>query len=162
MVIGSDLDQFNRLLAEDRRDRALGKEPRYIEFGEPDPSTDAGSYKATFGDAERRNDHARVTLGSFELTLAHDIRHLMRLIAPTPLRMVLADQDTTCPFATALEAYASAMEPKSLLVHSRHHYSVYTTWKDVAITAAREWFVRHLNPEVQVTAAAHAVLEQTA
>lgn len=158
MVIGSDLDQFNQLLTQDRRDRALGKQPRYVEFGEADPSTDAGSYKATFGDEERRNDHARVTLRSFEQTLAHDIRHLMPLIAPTPLRMILADHDTTCPVAAALEAYASALEPKSLLVLPGHHYSLYTTWKDVAITAARDWFVRHLTPHVQASAAGHPVI----
>ncbi len=147
MVIGSDLGQFNQVLAQDRRDRALGEQPRYIEFGEADPSTPAGSYKATFGDEERRNDHARVTLRSFEQTLAHDIRHLVPLIAPTPLRMILADQDTTCPFPIALEAYVSAREPKSLVVLPGHHYSLYTTWKDVAISVAREFFVEHLTPQ---------------
>lgn len=152
-VMGSDLNQFNRHLAEDRRDRALGKEPRYILFGEQDPSTPAGSYHATFGDEELRNYNGRVSLRSFEPTLAHDIRHLMKLIAPTPLRMILASEDTTCPFTIALEAYSSALEPKSLIVLPGHHYSLYTTWKDTAIAAAREWFVEHLISEAPLPAA---------
>jgi hypothetical protein len=143
MLTGGDVDQFNRVLADDRRDRALGKPPQYITF-ETGPDTEYGEYWATFGAAERRNWTPRVTVRSLEPSLASDIRHLMKLIAPKPLRMIVADHDTVCPTDGQLAAYADALEPKSLIRLSGHHYSVYTTWKDATIAAAREWFVEHL------------------
>ena len=145
-VTGGDLDLYYRVLAEDRRDRALGKEPRYIQF-ENDPSADYDQYWATFGEEERRNWNPRLTVRSFEPTPLDDILHLMKRIAPTPLRMILTDQDTLCSTPTQLEAYASALEPKSLLVVPGTHYSIYTKGKDTSITAAREWFVEHLTSE---------------
>ncbi len=140
---GGNVDQFYRDLAEDRRDRALGKEPRYIAF-DTDPTTQHGRYWATFGEAEHRNWNPRVTLRSFEPTLASDIMHLMKLIAPTPLRMIVADEDIVCPTAGQLEAYAAALEPKSFVLLPSDHYSAYTVCKEKAIAAAREWFVEHL------------------
>jgi hypothetical protein len=121
----------------------LGEPPRYVEFAN-DPSTDYGSYWATFGDAEKRNWNPRITLRSFEATVIDDILPLMAKIAPTPLRMILTDQDTLCSTPRQLEAFAAAGEPKSLMVLPGHHYALYTTWKDAAIAAARAWFVEHL------------------
>jgi uncharacterized protein len=142
MSNGGDVDQFYRDLAEDRRDRALGKEPRYITF-DTGPGTDYGQYWAGFGEAERRNWNPRITLRSLEPSLASDIRHLIKLISPTPLRMVLADGDY---LEGQMEAYEAALEPKSLIRVEGSHYSVYTTWKDKTINAAREWFTQHLAP----------------
>ncbi len=138
-----DLGKFYNVLAEDRRGRALGEPPRYVEFAN-DPGTDYGSYWATFGDAEKRNWNPRITLRSFEVTVLDDILPLMAKIAPTPLRMILTDQDTLCSTPRQLEAFAAAGEPKSLMVLPGHHYALYTTWKDAAIAAARAWFVEHL------------------
>ena len=143
MMLGCDVEQFNRMLADDRRDRALGNPPRYITF-DTGPDTEYGEYWATFGVAERRNWNPRLTIRSLEPTLASDIRHLMKLIAPKPLRMIVADRDTVCPTDGQLAAFAGAGEPKSLVRLNGHHYCVYTTWKDVAIASAREWFVEHL------------------
>jgi uncharacterized protein len=143
---GSDVEQFYRVLADDRRERALGKDPQYIPF-DTAPDSQHGGYWATFGEQERRNWNPRVTLRSFEPALGADIRHLMKRISPTPLRMVVADQDTLSPTADQLEAFAQALEPKSLVLVHGHHYSVYTVWKDKTIAAAREWFVEHLTPQ---------------
>jgi fermentation-respiration switch protein FrsA (DUF1100 family) len=143
MVSGGDVAAFLRALAEDRADRALGGEPRYVVF-ENDPSSDHGSYWATFGEAERRNWNPRVTLRSLEPSLASDITHLMGRIAPTPLLMIVADKDTMCPIDGQLQAFASAGEPKSLVVVKGHHYCAYTDRKREAVAAARAWFVEHL------------------
>ena len=94
--------------------------------------------------SEKRNWNPRVTLRSFEVTILDDILPLMAKIAPTPLRMILTDQDTLCSTPRQLEAFAAAGEPKSLMVLPGHHYALYTTWKDAAIAAARAWFVEHL------------------
>jgi fermentation-respiration switch protein FrsA (DUF1100 family) len=68
----------------------------------------------------------------------------MKRIAPKPLRMMVAGRDTVCPTDGQLAAFADALEPKSLIRFSGHYYSVYTTWKDAAIAAEREWFAEHL------------------
>ncbi|WP_225440126.1 alpha/beta hydrolase [Amycolatopsis eburnea] len=145
-ISDGDVDAYERALADDRRDRALGKEPRYIHFPE-DPTTDYGSHFATFGDEERRNWNKRVTLRSFEPTPIDDIMPLMKQIAPTPLRMILTNPDADCSTDLQLAAYAAAGEPKSIMVLPGHHYILYTEWKDVAVAAARDWFVEHLTRE---------------
>jgi dienelactone hydrolase len=146
MATGGDLAAFLQALSDDRRDRALGREPRYIAF-ENDPNTEHGGYWATFGEAERRNWNPRVTLRSLEPSLASNIMHLMGRIAPTPLMMIVADQDTMCPTEGQLRAFAAAGEPKSLVVVKGHHYCAYLDRKPEAVEAARAWFARHLGAQ---------------
>jgi len=139
---GAGVDEFYRVLAEDRRERASGNDPRYITFEHDDPDAEHADYWATFGKAEQRNWNRRLTLRSFEPALGTDIMFLMRDIAPTPLLMILADADTSG--RDQLAAFEAAGEPKSLLMLHGHHYSVYTEHKEQAIAAARDWFVEHL------------------
>jgi uncharacterized protein len=148
MFSGGDVALFNRDLAEDRRDRAMGKEPRYVAL-DPDPSAEHYERNMAFGEAELRNYKNRLTMRSFAPTIAHEITHLMRRISPKPLRMVLTEGDTL--FAGQMEAFNAALEPKSLIVFPGHHYALYaqgkerdTTGLDKAVAAAREWFVEHL------------------
>jgi len=140
---GDDHEQYHRALADDRRDRALGKEPRYVSFENPDVEDDggAGEYQSTWGEAERRNYQPRITLQSFQPTVLSDMTPLMAQISPTPLRMLIADGDF---LPAQREAFEAALEPKSLLEFEGHHYSLYTSYKQEAITAAREWFSEYL------------------
>jgi len=147
---GGDLDRYYQELADDRRDRALGKEPRSIAFANPDGDDDgdddgSGAYPATWGDEQRRNSKGRITLQSYQPTVLIDMTPLMELIAPTPLRMLVADGDV---LPGQREAFEAALEPKSLVAFKGHHYSLYTTAKEEAIASAREWFVEHLTPTV--------------
>ena len=59
----------------------------------------------------------------------------MGLIAPLPLRTLLADGDFV---PGQWEAFESASEPKSLVELKGHHYSPYTTAKEEAIASSRE------------------------
>jgi uncharacterized protein len=146
MATGSpDVEAFDQLLAKDRRDRALGQEPIYLPIDEH--NGDHAAYWATFGEAERRNFNPRMTLRSFEPTLADDIAGLIKTISPTPLRMILTDRDTMCDTNYQLEVYATAKEPKSLMVLPGNHYGLYLDGKEASIAAAREWFMIHLKPE---------------
>ena len=139
---GEDVERYHRALADDRRARALGQEPRYIAFESPEGSdTGDGEYQATWGEEERRNYKGRVTLQSYQPTILADITPLMSQIAPTPLLMLIADNDV---LPAQHEAFESALEPKSLVELPGHHYSLYTTAKDDAIAYAREWFVEHM------------------
>lgn len=66
-----------------------------------------------------------VTLRSIDLALAYDVTPYVPRISPTPLLMILADDDTTTPTDLALEAFALAREPKQVVVMPGHHYRVY-------------------------------------
>lgn len=143
LMTEGDVDAAKQVLVADRNSRAMGGEPQYVEFPN-DPNTDYGSYWATFGEAEKRNWTPRVSLQSFWPTMADDVMALMPKIAPRPLLMIIADEEHPVLLASQRAAYEAAGEPKSLLVGHGHHYSVYTTWKDEAIGAAREWFAEYL------------------
>jgi hypothetical protein len=115
----------------------------------PGPDDDVYERLLAFGDEELRNYKSRLTLRSFEPTVAHEIAHLMSLISPKPLRMVLTEQDIQ--YASQIEAFDAALEPKSLIVLPGHHYALYAQGKGrdtiglgKAVHAARTWFVEHL------------------
>ncbi len=139
---GEDLERYHRALADDRRGRALGQEPRYVAFDSPEGSdTGDGEYQATWGEEELRNYRGRVTLQTYQPTVLTDMTPFMAQIAPTPLLMLIADNDI---LPGQREAFASAQEPKSLVELPGHHYSLYTTAKAAAIASAREWLLEHL------------------
>src|SRR6185312_5337815 len=69
----------------------------------PGPDDDVYERLLAFGDEELRNYKIRLTLRSFEPTVAHEIAHLMSLISPKPLRMVLTEQDIQ--YASQIEAF---------------------------------------------------------
>ena len=145
---GGDVAQFYRDLADDRRDRALGKEPRYM-VHQPDPSAEHYERGLAFNEEERRNAKGRLTIRSFEPTLALDIVPLMQSISPKPLRMVLTERDVL--MVGQMVAYNAALQPKSLIVFPGNHYDLYpqgedrdTTARDKAIDDARKWFVDQL------------------
>jgi uncharacterized protein len=66
-----------------------------------------------------------VTLRSIDLALAYDVTPYLPRISPTPLLMILTDDDTTTPTDLALEAFALAREPKQVVILPGHHYRVY-------------------------------------
>jgi uncharacterized protein len=66
-----------------------------------------------------------VTLRSIDLALAYDVTPYLPRIAPTPLLMIITDDDTTTPTDLSLEAFNTAREPKQLVVLPGHHYRVY-------------------------------------
>ena len=140
-LVGGDPAQLKQIMAEDRRERALGRPPRYVEF-DTGPGTEHYDYWSTFGDEERRNWTPHMTLRSLEPTPVTDVRPLMPEISPTPLRMIVTENDFM--YAGQMEAYAAALEPKSLVVLPGNHYAAYTMAKTEAIAATCEWFVEHL------------------
>jgi fermentation-respiration switch protein FrsA (DUF1100 family) len=87
-----------------------------------------------------------ITLRSLELLAGYDPRDYVARIAPTPLLMVLATQDTQTPYAGQLAAFERGGEPKRLVQVDGRHYDVYTKLFDKTSGAACDWFVRHLRP----------------
>lgn len=65
-------------------------------------------------------------------------------VAPTPLMMIVASHDTVTPTDLALQAYETALQPKSLEIVQGGHFDPYVTKFAQASGAAIAWFTQHL------------------
>jgi len=88
-----------------------------------------------------------ITLRSLELLGGYEPGGYVERVAPTPLMMVLATQDTQTPHAGQLAAFHRAGEPKRLVRLEGRHYDPYTAQFAAASGAARDWFLQHLRPD---------------
>jgi len=143
-----------RAFAADRAARLQGAEPvrrRVIpEAGQPglyDGPDAVAFWGAAAGLSAGRWDNA-VTLRSMELASEYEPAASIARIGPTPLLMVVADDDTVTPTDLALAAYRDATEPKRLCLIPGGHFDPYDRCFAQAATAARDWFLVHLAPAV--------------
>lgn len=90
-----------------------------------------------------------VSVQSFAPSLADDLMPLMLRIAPRPMLMLLASDDTAGLTNSQLAAYQAVAGPKSLKVYAGHHYSLCTRWKAHALAAAVDWFSTYLSASPQ-------------
>lgn len=88
----------------------------------------------------------QLTLRSLEMLREYEPHSFVARIAPTPLLMIVADNDTQTPVAGQLEAFALAGEPRRLVRLPCRHYDPYMGQFAAASGAARDWFVEHLKP----------------
>lgn len=139
---GDDLERFWQEIAEDHKNRTLGGAPRYLSWVRGSGDDSKIAFLSTLSEAERRNYKGRVTLQSFQPTSLIDITPLFDLICPIPILFILAENDH---LLGQREAYEAIKEPKSLVTIAGDHWAPYTTSKEAATRAAKEWFVKHLN-----------------
>jgi hypothetical protein len=88
----------------------------------------------------------RVTVESLEKFAAYDPTGPIGLISPTPLLMIVAENDHIIPFSLATAAFARAGDPKELLSLPCNHADVYNVepWLSQSAEAAADWFSTHL------------------
>jgi cephalosporin-C deacetylase-like acetyl esterase len=96
----------------------------------------------------------RMTLRSLELVASYMPKDFAAQIAPTPLLMLVAEEDEITPSGPQLEAFEAAGTPKELLRFPCRHYDVYTALQAETAAAARDFLVRHLAPQAVPTGAA--------
>lgn len=89
----------------------------------------------------------RVTLESMEKFLEYTPGGNIHRISPTPLLMVVAEDDRLTPTDLALEAYERAREPKKLVVFKGGHFDAYQepglkTTAGAAVDWFRQWLMR--------------------
>lgn len=149
-------DQFAPLRAgfdADRAGRAAGQPPLTMQVAFEDdpaepaalPTQDTHDYFLTAAAERAPSWRNEVTLRSIEMLTEYEPGAYIANISPTPLMMVVADQDHVTPVDLALEAYSRAREPKSLLVLEGGHFEVYTGPNFTLSSAAqRDWFLTHL------------------
>ncbi len=92
--------------------------------------------------------HNEITVSSLAQVLEHQPASFAEDIAPTPLLMIVANQDRTAPPEPALAAFHRAGQPKRLVTFDGDHYDVYERPEivELATGAARDFFRTHLTP----------------
>jgi fermentation-respiration switch protein FrsA (DUF1100 family) len=86
----------------------------------------------------------RVTLRSSFAASMYEPGVWVSRISPTPLLMVIANDDRVTMTDLELEAYERALEPKRLVLVPGHHFDPYDAAFDLASGAAVDWFTLHL------------------
>lgn len=141
---GDDFEGFCEALADDQKARMMGKEPRYIPFVKATGDDAKAAYISSMSDVELRNYSGNLTLQSYKPTTLTDVTLLVPLIAPTPVRFVLAEKDF---LPGQQEAYQATNEPKSLVSIAGDHFAPYTTSKQESIKATKEFFTQYLHAD---------------
>jgi fermentation-respiration switch protein FrsA (DUF1100 family) len=134
--------EMHREWAAERLQIARSERPRLV----PAFSADSESfrYNAARPPDQRLHWRNEVTVRTWELYDEYEPAAFIERIAPTPLLMIVALDDTMTPSQDALSAYKRAGEKKHLVTVPGSHYAVYGKQFERASTAARDWFVEHL------------------
>lgn len=135
-------DAMQQRFADDRDARYRGEAPRTTKPARPGDQT--WDWVVAIGAQEIYPNC--ITQRSLELLAAYEPGRFVARITPTPLLMILADDDTQTPYAGQVDAFARAGEPKKCVSIAGGHYDPYTTSFETAAGVARDWFVTHLVP----------------
>ncbi|PVG82095.1 acetylxylan esterase [Nocardioides gansuensis] len=136
----------------DRLARARGEAPATIPVVTADPTQpaafpmpDAYEFFSPYEGTAWRNE---LTMRSLELN--YEPGQFLKFVAPTPLLMVVAEDDTVVtPAEWAKEAFETAAEPKRLVTIPGGHFDAYTGHPfELSSSAARDFFLEHLAPKV--------------
>lgn len=147
---------FARLEAE-RRARLAGAEPTYVPVAlDPEDQVKGEPYRLGLVDArepgfawlseagQAAGYQNSVTLTSFDLFYGYQPGSYIERVSPTPLLMIVGNDDQVCVTEAQLDAFRRAHEPKKLCLLESGHYDVYWRKFDQAAAAARDWFADHL------------------
>lgn len=136
----------------DRQARFAGEAPKTIPVvaeNETTPCALAGKEAWEFFSQSMKHAPSyrnEITLRSAEMAREYEPGSFIMRISPTPLLMIVADQDWITPADLALDAFETARHPKKLLLLSGGHFVPYIEAFERASAAATEWFHEHLMP----------------
>jgi hypothetical protein len=147
----------------DREARFAGKEPMMIPVVAPDPlapsalpTPDSHEWFTKTGETRAPSWRNEVTLRCFDMLMEYEPEAFIARVAPTPLCMVVAENDVLTPTDMALAAYEKAREPKRLVILPGGHFDAYLTEPlgdfvktpgfELSSAAARDFLVEHLRP----------------
>ncbi|OCW57644.1 alpha/beta hydrolase [Hoeflea olei] len=137
--------------AADRAARLGGAEPATLPVVSPEggpcalPTEDSLTFFTSLPPENLGRWKNEITLRSMEMFTEYEPGASIARIAPTPLMIVIGDQDHLTPADLTLEAYEEALEPKKLLILNCGHFDAYVgdAFK-ISAPAQCEWFTRHL------------------
>lgn len=135
----------------DRRARYAGQPPAMIDVVNEDPMAASAlptpdSYEWFIGTHKLRAPSYvnSCTLRSVERFSEYQPGAYIRLIAPTPLLMCVAQNDVLTPTRIALDGFETAREPKQLVVLPGGHFDAYVKGFDISAGVQLDWFRQHL------------------
>ncbi|MFD9669122.1 alpha/beta hydrolase [Rhodococcus sp. NPDC059968] len=142
--------EITELIHEDRKARLKGAAPAMIDVFGSDPDALCALPPVVHprfielsieGAPSWKNEVTVRSVGHMiEFEPAGWIPHL----SPKPWLMIVGREDN-CTFPEIqLEAYASAREPKKVVIHPGGHFQTYTKHFEQTSRAATEWFVEHM------------------
>ncbi|KAK6824483.1 hypothetical protein RU639_004903 [Aspergillus parasiticus] len=120
----------NEAIEKDRLGVAAGETPKCLPVVNENPLMQsalpsADSYQCFSTYAPGTKWENSITVKSLEALRGYvPVTHIEH-ISPTPLLMIVADNDLVTPTDLALKEYAKALEPKSLHILPRDHFAVY-------------------------------------
>ena len=142
MVTAPDMSNYLKNIYDDYDNRAQGHIPAKVPVYQPGSET--AMWAETLG---KGTDYVNeVTLRSRDLWLEYEPWSFVHRISPTPLLMIIAENDTRVPSRDQLNAYSRALEPKELLLLNCSHYDPYMSLLEESSKAACNFFIEHLNP----------------
>ncbi|WP_038966947.1 alpha/beta hydrolase [Bradyrhizobium diazoefficiens] len=138
-----------RTLAEDERAQLRGEPIRYQALVSSDPEVLASYHAPEAIDFYRQSVSVgiwenKVTIRSTRLARMYEPGHWVSRVSPTPLLMVIADDDTLTLTDLELDAYERGLEPKKLVLINGGHFEPYLRGFETAAGAAIDWFRSHL------------------
>jgi len=153
-LIRSDLlPEVRAMFDADRRARHAGEVPAMIPVVSEDPAGLCALPGAEAADwfLRTRSERApawrnEVTLRSVEMLTEYEPGRWIEQISPTPLLMIVAEQDRLAHTDLALDAYERARAPKELVLLPGGHFDPYESRFEEACGAARDFLVDHLLP----------------
>jgi fermentation-respiration switch protein FrsA (DUF1100 family) len=148
----AEIPDFMKMIDDDRARRMQGEPSQYLPVtsdkdGEPCafPGKRTHAYFHKYVNAiPGLKWENKVTIRSLEYLLDYDVTGYMELIAPTPLMMIVSNNDSSTPTDLALEMFQRAREPKALHVIKADHYASYLEGFDGTSAAARDFFLQQL------------------
>ena len=148
----SELPDFVAMLDADRQRRMQGKPSEYVKVCAEDPAEPHAFpglrtynyFHKYMKEVRKCTWENRVTIRSLEYLMEYDVTGYMRRISPTPLFMIVSENDSATPTDLALEMFDLARDPKELMVVKADHYASYLEAFDSTSAAARDFFLRHL------------------
>jgi fermentation-respiration switch protein FrsA (DUF1100 family) len=151
-LVRSDLiGGFRAMFDADREARFRGEAPAMVPAVSEDPAGPAAMPTADSWEWFTRTHEERapawrneITLRSVEMLSEYEPGTYVARIAPTPLLMLVAQDDVLTPTELALATYAQAREPKQLVVLPGGHFDAYVKGFEASMVPARDWFLRHL------------------
>ena len=148
-LIGGFRDMFDA----DREARFRGEAPQMVPAVSEDPAGPAAmptadSYQWFTETHELRAPSWRneITLRSVEMLREYEPDSYVHRIAPTPLLVLVAEDDVLTPTELTLATYQKAREPKKLVILPGGHFDAYVKGFDASMVPARDWFLEHLQP----------------
>jgi fermentation-respiration switch protein FrsA (DUF1100 family) len=151
-LVRSDLiGGFRAMFDADREARFRGEAPAMVPAVSEDPAGPAAMPTADSWEWFTRTHEERapswrneITLRSVEMLSEYEPGTYVARIAPTPLLLLVAEDDVLTPTELALATYAQAREPKRLVVLPGGHFDAYVEGFEASMVPARDWFLEHL------------------